>query len=84
MASHEDTRVMLGRAIRRWMVANVEKFIDECGEVNATAMVEAWDLACGQGGDTLDPDHVAWEVAAQVSEQEYKRRTGSPLHVRFS
>jgi hypothetical protein len=63
----------LARQIRGWMVRNVERFIDECNEVNATAMVEAWDTEIAGGGDTLDSDHVAWEIAAEIAIREDAR-----------
>lgn len=58
--------------IRKWMKANVSEYVDECGEVNCTEMVEAWDAECGSGEDTLDPDHPAWDIAVEVSE-EYEK-----------
>lgn len=70
----ERERAQLARNIRSWMVNNVGRFVDECDEVNATEMVETWDRECAQGGDTLDPDHVAWEVAVRVAESENERR----------
>lgn len=54
------------RAIKRWMQANVGDHIDECGEVDYTGLVEAWDNECGGGDATLDADHPAWEIATQV------------------
>lgn len=54
--------------IRRWMKNNVNEFVDECNEINCTAMVEAWDDECGSGEETLDPDHEAWGIAVEVSE----------------
>lgn len=55
--------------IRGWMYRNLETFVyAKTGEVDCTAMVEAWDRECASGGDTLDPDHVAWEIAAELAE----------------
>ena len=53
--------------IRKWMKTYVENYVDECDEVNATKMVEDWDSSCGTGEETLDSDHIAWEIAAQVA-----------------
>jgi hypothetical protein len=55
------------RAIWRWMRGNAARFVDECDEVNCTAMVEAWDHECASGADTLDTGHVAWDVAVDVA-----------------
>ncbi len=53
--------------IRRWMVANQADYIDpKTGELNWTALVEAWDRSCADGGATLDPDHIAWEIAVSL------------------
>jgi len=54
-------------SIRRWMLTNMEDYRDRrTGELNLTDMVEAWDRACADGGATLDPDHIAWDVAASL------------------
>ena len=54
-------------SIRRWMLANMEDYRDRRpGELNLTEMVEAWDRVCADGGSTLDPDHIAWDVAAAL------------------
>ena len=57
-----------GRAeIRRWMLANKEDHRDiRTGELNWTGLVEAWDRACADGGATVDPDHIAWDIAASL------------------
>jgi hypothetical protein len=60
---------MNARNIRLWMKRNVHKFID-CGEVDCTGMVEAWDRECASGGDTLDTFHPAWDIAVDVAEEE--------------
>lgn len=64
----------LRQHIRRWMIANVDRFIDDCNEVNTTLMVETWDCEMSDGGVTSDPDHMAWDVAVWVAEVEDKRR----------
>ena len=33
--------------IRKWMYANVARFIDRCEEIDCTGMVEAWDHETG-------------------------------------
>ena len=54
-------------SIRRWMLANRNDYRDRrTGELNLTDLVEAWDRACADGGSTLDPDHLAWDVAADL------------------
>ena len=54
--------------IRRWMLSHIEEHRDpKTGEVNSTELVEAWDRTCSDGGATLDPDHIAWEVAALLT-----------------
>ena len=54
-------------SIRRWMLAHKEVYRDRrTGELNLTEMVEAWDRVCADGGATLDPDHLAWDVAASL------------------
>ena len=61
--------------IARWMRDHVVDHVDGVtGEVNCTALVEEWDRECAGGGATLDPDHVAWEVAVEVAEAHEKRR----------
>ena len=59
-------------AIKSWMRRNVDRFIDRHGEVDCTAMVEAWDLETRDGGETTDPDHVAWYIATEVAEETEK------------
>ena len=54
-------------AIRSWMRANLKRFRDECGNVNTTALVEAWDVECSSGEATLDTEHPAWDIAVIVS-----------------
>ena len=53
--------------IRIWMRRHVRDHIDECNEANATKLVEAWDFEVAGGGATLDPDHIAWEIGAEVA-----------------
>jgi hypothetical protein len=55
--------------IRRWMKTYVENYVDECGEVNCTRMVEDWDSSCGTGEDTLNSDHIAWDIAVKVADE---------------
>ncbi len=52
--------------IRVWMNRNVRDHLDECGEVNCTSLVEAWDAECDSGEATLDEDHPAWTIAYEV------------------
>lgn len=60
--------------IARWMRNNVVNHVDGVtGEVNCTALVEEWDRECAGGGATLDPDHVAWEVAVEVADAHATR-----------
>lgn len=61
--------------IRKWMKAHVGNYVDECNEVNATKLVEAWDAECGDGEETLDPDHIAWDIAAELAEEYDNERT---------
>ena len=54
--------------IARWMRAHKAEHVDRLtGEVNLTALVEAWDRACADGGATLDRDHIAWDIAVEVA-----------------
>ena len=54
-------------AIRKWMKANYVDHIDPLtNEINATSLVEAWDHACADGSQTLDPNHIAWDIAVDV------------------
>ena len=56
------------REISAWMARNADRFVDRrTGEVNLTALVEAWDRETQDGGVTTDPDHVAWEIAVDVA-----------------
>ena len=59
--------------ILKWMRVNAPRFVDECGEVNATAMAEAWDVECSTGEATMSEHHPAWDVAAEVA-GEYEGR----------
>lgn len=55
--------------IRKWMTQHVGEFVDpRTGEVNCTALTEAWDSAESTGEATLDSDHIAWEIAVDVGE----------------
>lgn len=51
--------------IRKWMRENAKDFIDECGELNCTGLVEAWDNECSTGEATLDESHIAWDIAIE-------------------
>lgn len=54
--------------IRIWMQGQVDQYVDaKTGEVNCTALVEAWDAECSTGESTLDPDHIAWDIAVDVA-----------------
>lgn len=66
--------------IRRWMLANVDRFIDRrTGEIDCTSMVETWDNETQNGGVTTDPDHIAWDVAVEVAnETHHKMREVRP------
>jgi hypothetical protein len=55
--------------IRDWMRAHVEEHRDgRTGEVNHTALVDAWDRDCAGGEVTLDHDHPAWDIAIGVGD----------------
>lgn len=54
--------------ILRWMRQNKPRFTNgRTGEVNCTEMVEAWDREEADGAQTLDSDHMAWELAVIVA-----------------
>lgn len=60
-------------SIKRWMKANLQDHYDlATGELNTTTLVEAWDRACASGGDTLDPCHIAWDVASNMPSNCYE------------
>ena len=66
--------------IRRWMLANVDRFIDRrTGEIDCTSMVETWDNETQNGGVTTDPDHIAWDVAVEVANEAH-RKMGETHH----
>jgi hypothetical protein len=54
-------------AIKVWMRDHVEEFLDDCGEVNCTSMVEEWDRQRSTGMETLDMNHPAWDIAVMVA-----------------
>ncbi len=56
------------------MRRNAAQYTD-CGEVNCTELVEAWDSECASGGDTLDSDHVAWTIAVEVADEIERRNS---------
>lgn len=54
--------------IKQWMLLNLDRFIDpKTKELNSTALTEAWDQETQDGTQTLDPDHMAWEVDAEIA-----------------
>jgi hypothetical protein len=56
--------------IRRWMLAHGTEHIDNrTNELNMTSLVEAWDEAEGTGEETLDENHIAWEIAVDVKDK---------------
>lgn len=55
--------------IRKWMIAHLTEFLDECGEIDTTDMVEQWDSQCDTGDATLDTAHIAWEIASEIAEK---------------
>ncbi len=59
--------------IRKWMRTNAKRFV-ESGEVNCTQLIEAWDDECADGETTLDLDHIAWDIAVDVSIDYTERR----------
>ena len=63
-----ESRADLRRSVRSWMRRHLEEHRDPLtGELDATGLAEVWDASEADGGATLDPDHVAWEVAAELS-----------------
>jgi hypothetical protein len=65
---HQPTDRTTNNAIRIWMKANANQFTDrQTGELNTTALVEAWDIECANGSATLDPNHPAWDIASQFT-----------------
>jgi len=56
--------------ILSWMRANAKDHIDpKTGELNCTALVEAWDAAEGTGKETLQHSHPAWDLAVEIAEE---------------
>ncbi len=54
--------------IRAWMRSHVAEHNDPVtDEINTTALVEDWDRCCADGAVTLDSDHPAWDIAADVA-----------------
>jgi len=64
------------------MIVHIEEHID-CGEVDATGLTEAWDVACADGTATLDPDHIAWSIAADLAE-DYETRADDAEDAEFA
>lgn len=57
------------RAIKRWMVRHVLDHINPLtNEVNLTTLVEDWDRSESTAQATLGPNHIAWDIAVEVSE----------------
>ncbi len=74
-AQRRPLRAEVEQTALRWMRRRVHDFVDpRTGEVDTTAMVEAWDRAEAGGGATLDSDHPAWDAAVRVAEG-FERRT---------
>lgn len=66
MPSSKPTRT----SIRSWMIKNADRFMDRrTGELNTTALTEAWDFETQTGGVTLDPNHEAWDVAVAIADR---------------
>lgn len=62
-------------AIKKWMKGNLENHRDpKTGEVNATTLVEDWDRSESTGGATLDSNHPAWDIAADLVMQDDEKR----------
>lgn len=60
------------REARNWMRKNVSNHVDQCGEVNTTALAESCCDAfdCADGGGPLDDDtHWIWDIAFDVGER---------------
>ena len=56
--------------IRRWLFAHATEHIDDrTNEVNMTSLVEAWDVAEGTGEETLDENHIAWDIDDDVKDK---------------
>ena len=54
--------------VRRWMIAYLEDYIDDCGELQATQLVEAYALLHPQVDHWLDdPTHWIWEIPIQIA-----------------
>lgn len=69
---------MRNNDIRAWMRKNARRCVDECGEVDATALVQIWDIEEATGGATLDATHPAWEIAIEVASAHMPRRSQIP------
>jgi hypothetical protein len=54
-------------AIKTWMYAHLHEHIDkQTNELNCTSLVEAWDSECSTGNETLDMNHIAWDIAIDI------------------
>lgn len=65
--------------IRKWMIAHISEFVDDCNEIDLTGMVEAWDSACSTGDATLNSYHPAWEIAMDVAEKHKPADRSQPI-----
>jgi hypothetical protein len=60
-----------------WMRAHRAEHVDkETGDLDLTALVEAWDEACSTGEATEDEHHVAWELAVEVYDEPAEEDVG--------
>lgn len=55
--------------MKKWMKERAEELIELDGDFCATQLVEQWDVEEGDGTQTLNPLHPAWDVAIDVSEE---------------
>lgn len=56
--------------VRRWMLCNLEDYIDDCGELQATQIVEAFALLHPEADPWLDdPTHWIWGIPIQIAAQ---------------
>jgi hypothetical protein len=56
--------------IRAWMRTHARAFVDPLtGELDPTALVEAWDRDCAGGSAALDSNHPAWIVASHIADE---------------
>lgn len=62
------------KLIKRWMNNNVNKFLDDCNEINATALAEnaAQEFDLYEGRDYKIPN-IIFDLAAQVAIETERR-----------